>query len=173
MNFHRLQRLRLDRNRPREGIVPEKSKRTFPIVESIEAIARRSVSIETRLNDNNLAKCNLQEQSPLFKLPAELRNLIFEYACLPYDTLEDKYNDTNFYYRPEHQARHLTSYSILLTCRRAWLEANHLPMQFGDHTFWFRDPGRRPQYLDSIHWSEGHRMDRTLINRHIFSCAIY
>ena len=152
--------------------MPEKSKRTFPTIESIETLAKRTVSIETLLSDANLAKCHPQEQSPLFRLPAELRNTIIEYTCTPYDDPENKYDDTEYYYRPEHQARQLISYSILLTCRRAWLEANHLPMRYAVHTFWFRDSDRRPKYLDRINPKEGNRMDRMCFHIFVLSLCI-
>ena len=140
---------------PRAG----KITRYYPLVEDIERKCARTVTIETVLNYENLARCNPQHQSPLFKLPAELRSMIFYFTCLPYDHEEDKYKEEEFYYRPEHQARHITSTSLLLTCRRAWLEANHLPLQLGDHSFWFRDPGRRPKYLDRINTNEEKRLE--------------
>ena len=142
-------------------VPPEKSRRSFPLIEYTETLTKLPVSIATQLTVDNLAKCHLQEQSPLFKVAAELRNLIFEYATQPYDDPESHYNSTDLYYRPEHRARHITSCSLLLSYRRVWLEANHLPMQQADHAFWFKDyPQRRPKYLDKINDNEGNRLDR-------------
>lgn len=141
---------------PRTG----KAVRCYSHVEDIEQKCARTVTIETALNDKNLAKCHPQDQSPLFKLPAELRSMIFHFACLPYDDeYDDPWEETAFYYRPEHRARHVTDVSLLLTCRRAWLETNHLPLQLGDHSFWFRDPGRRPKYLNLIRVNEEERLE--------------
>lgn len=140
-------------------------KRTYDLVESIERQAHRIVTIETRATSQNLAKCDTQSQSPLFRLPGELRSSIFEYACLPYDDDECRYVD-DFpcgLYRPEHQARHITSTSMLLTCRRAWLETFHLPLGLGDHSFWFRKREwaiTRPYYLRGINADESNRLER-------------
>ena len=90
--------------------------------------------------------------------------MVFYFACLPYDHEEDKYKEDDFYYRPEHRARHITSTSLLLTCRRSWLEANHLPLQLGDHSFWFRDSERRPKYLDCINTNEEERLESMYTN---------
>ena len=170
MSFRRFQRRR-NASIKGEETEPEKSKRTFLLIENIEARSERSITIDTQLRDEILAKCNLQEQSPLFRLPAELRNTIFELACLPYDDPETKYNNRDFYYRPEHVARHISSTSLLLACRRAWLEANQLPLQYGDHSFWFKDPGRRPKYLDDVYSNEGNRLDRRRTHYPNWTCS--
>ena len=120
-----------------------KPKPDYPLMRDIEQRSGRIVSIETELTEENLAKCILQFQSPLFRLPAEVRNAIFEYACQPYPNDNSPFNGDDYYYRPESRVRQITSTSLIRTCRRAWLEANHLPLGIGDHTFWFTASDKR------------------------------
>ena len=106
-----------------------------------EAIERRSMrwlTIETSLSQESLNKCNFQAASPLFQLPKELRDLIFQFACSQSPDSRNEYGETAYYYRPGHTARHKTYTSLLFTCRRVWLEANTLPMQQAEHCFWFQ-----------------------------------
>ncbi len=108
------------------------------LVEAIERRTMRSVSIESSLTHESLAKCRPQSDSPLFKLPKELRDMIFEYASTQSPDPRHEYRETEFYYRPGNTARHKTYTSLLFTCRRAWLEANAMPMQQAEHCFWFQ-----------------------------------
>lgn len=135
----------------------------YDLVEGTERQTHRIVTIDTRPTAENLAKCDPQLESPFFKLPAELRSAVFEFACLPYDDENDRYDghSCHRWRRPGHEARHLTSTSLLLTCRRAWLEANHLPFRLGDHSFWFGG-GRRPHYLRGINPDEDDRLESML-----------
>ena len=128
---------------PKEFWRTGKPKPNYPLVRDIEERSGRTVSIETELTEENLAKCILQFQSPLFRLPAEVRNTIFEYTCQPYHNDNPPFNGDDYYYRPESRVRQMTSTSLVRTCRRAWLEANHLPLEIGDHTFWFTASDRR------------------------------
>jgi hypothetical protein len=128
------------RERPRTG----KPKPNYPLVRDIEERSGRTVSIETELTEENLSKCLLQFQSPLFRLPAEVRNAIFGYTCQSYPNENPPFKVHDYYYRPESRVRQITSTSLVRTCRRAWLEANHLPLEMGDHTFWFTESDRRP-----------------------------
>jgi hypothetical protein len=75
-----------------------------------------------------------QHQSALFRvLPPELRAIIFEYATAPYESPEpcEGWDPVilDFIYRPDLQARSRYSTDLLLTCRRAWVESRHMPLQ--------------------------------------------
>jgi hypothetical protein len=75
-----------------------------------------------------------QHQSALFRvLPPEIRAIIFEYATAPYESSEpcEGWEPVilDFIYRPNLQARRRYSTDLLLTCRRAWLESRHMPLQ--------------------------------------------
>ena len=107
-------------------------------VETIERKTKCWLTIERSLTDANFANCNPQSQSKLYQLPKELRDLTFEYACTQSQDPRHKYRETAFYYRPGHTSRLKTHTSLLLTCRRVWLEANSLPMQQAEHCFWFQ-----------------------------------
>lgn len=113
--------------------------------------------METKPTPENLSQCNPQPQSPLFStLPAEIRNQIFSLALTPHEDLTNPYPEHDFCYRPGHRARRILSTTLLLTCRRIWLEANHLPMEQTVHPFWF-DSGRRPPWVKG---NEHARIDR-------------
>ena len=108
------------------------------ITRHIERQTKRTLFMNGDMTDSNLTKCHPQQDSPLFKLPVELRDLISAFATAQYDDADHKYKETAYFYRPGHTARHKTCFNWLLTCRRAWLEANKLPMQQAEHAFWFQ-----------------------------------
>ena len=128
-----------------------------PVIK-VENDTDRTVTIETQVTDTSMRKCNLQPQSRLFQLPGELRNAIFEFATRPYDDPKNEISKMDFCYRPGHEAKHKTSTGVLLTCRRAWLEANTLPMLQAEHCFWFRDSERKPAWLRADNTSEEDRL---------------
>jgi hypothetical protein len=107
-------------------------------IKKIEYHTLQQVQIATINNGENLAKCHLQQQSALYsKLPLELRELIWQLATAPCSDTKNPYDETAWYYRPgnTHRKKHHTS--LLLTCRRIWLEANAYPMLQGEHCFWY------------------------------------
>ncbi|KAK5124314.1 hypothetical protein LTR85_002017 [Meristemomyces frigidus] len=110
------------------------------LVDSIEHKTKRTVGIDFSEHDA-YGKFNEQEASPLFSvLPRELRDHIWAYATAPYEDSNEKFEETSYYYRPYHTARLKTDTSILLTCRRAWLEANAMPMLQAEHSFYYHRP---------------------------------
>lgn len=131
---------------------------------AIEAQTQQRLSIATRPTAENLEKCNPQSQSPLFTtIPAEIRNQIFAFALLQYEDFSEPYEEHDYCYRPGHRARRIVSTSLLLTCRRVWLEANHCPMSQATHAFWFEQNARRPAWTKESHASEDNRF-RALID---------
>lgn len=109
------------------------------LVEKIERETKRTVTIEANLNDQTLATCNPQSQSPLYsKLPKELRDYIFELSCTQSPDERHLYDTNSYYYRPGQTARQRTYTALLQTCRRVWLESNALPMRQAEHAFWFQ-----------------------------------
>lgn len=63
--------------------------------------------------------------------------MIWEFATAPVEDETQKYEANAYYCRPGHRARHKTYTRLLLTCGRAWLEANALPMLQAEHCFWY------------------------------------
>ena len=111
------------------------------IVDNIEHKTGKQVVIDTVETGDVLAKCHPQDQSPLFtQLPRELRDLIWAFATAPTNDKDHAYDAHEFYYRPGHVARLKTEGNLLLTCRRAWLEAHALPMLQAEHSFWYDRP---------------------------------
>jgi hypothetical protein len=150
----------------------------------IERRTQRDITIATDLTDANLLKCNLQHQSALFKLPAELRNIIWSLVAQPSDDPAQKYHERDFCYRPGHHAKHVHDTAVLQTCRRVWLEAHALPMLQAEHCFWFRDLERRPLWCQSLDLDEirrfrsflrrlSHNGVRSLFHIHVFAQMIF
>ncbi len=101
-------------------------------LESIEGTTDREITIESDLNETNLAKCHPQHRSPLYQIPTELRQVVFDLATQPHYDGNHMYDQTDYRYRSGHRARHLYSTGLLQTCRRIWLETNALPMRKAD-----------------------------------------
>ncbi|KAK4574746.1 hypothetical protein LTR86_001587 [Recurvomyces mirabilis] len=105
---------------------------------------------------------NEQSSSPLFSvLPRELRDIIWEYATAPFEDQSQKFDENTYYYRPVHTARLKSHTALLLTCRRAWLEANAMPMLQAEHSFYYHREA--PDRRDTA-WTAG----LTALNRRNF-----
>ncbi|KAK5170390.1 serine/threonine-protein kinase bud32 [Saxophila tyrrhenica] len=106
------------------------------LIAQIEKQTQRQVTIATDPEKAG-ARCHPQDQSPLFRLPGEIRNVIFSFATEPelerHPTFH--YEPLDWYPKSAAQQKHRTA--LLPTCRRIWLEANHLPMQQATHTLSF------------------------------------
>lgn len=75
-----------------------------------------------------------QTQSPLFGLPGELRNHIFDLALTPSTSIVDPSWDTTI--ESEHHQLPSTGVALLRSCRAAYLEANDsVPLKNGDFVF--------------------------------------
>lgn len=99
-----------------------------------------NISIVTDKDDEDaLYKCDSQRQSPLFRLPFDVRDTIFRYALSQYDDVEHPYKNTKPYCRPGYRGPHCIQTDLLLTCRLSWLEYNDVPLQSTTHTYWFFD----------------------------------
>lgn len=87
---------------------------------------------------------NLQLSSPLFngRIPAEVRDRIFEYVLTENEGAT--YEQNTHYARPGYGAYTSLLTDLLLTCRRVYLEAHHLPLINREHVFWH---GREPKGL--------------------------
>jgi hypothetical protein len=81
------------------------------------------------LNGVFSTKVDDQSQSPLWgKLPAEVRNQIFELALSFFDDTTKPIDQWFDNWRPEYQYASKVDLSLLLTCRRAYFEANAMPL---------------------------------------------
>lgn len=90
---------------------------------------------------DNPSSVNLQQNSPLFgKLPAELRELIWDYALTGYEDLDLLYPLDKPYARPGQAAPTRVAVELLLTCRAVYLEAFLVPFQVNPITVFDRHP---------------------------------
>jgi hypothetical protein len=94
------------------------------------------ISILTEPTEENLAKCHLQHQSPLFMLPAELRNEIYALVLQPSVDRRRAYLFTGTFSRPTPGKPVRLPISLLHTCRRVWLEANGFALQQAQPALW-------------------------------------
>ncbi len=114
----------------------------FEALKAIEKRTKKTIVLETNETDAILTRCYSQEQSPLFtELPREIRDMIWKFATAPHEDDQNRYEENKFYYRPGHTAPLKTDYAILLTCRRAWLEANAYPMLQAEQCYWYHRQG--------------------------------
>ena len=88
---------------------------------------------------------NPQIASPLFsKLPAEVRNHIFYYALLAYPDRARPYSKHSSWYRPGYTHVRAITVSLLLTCRRVYLETDLVPVVHNEHVIWGVEKSRVP-----------------------------
>ncbi|KAH8664557.1 hypothetical protein BX600DRAFT_541134 [Xylariales sp. PMI_506] len=85
----------------------------------------------------DMASASEQTASPLFaRLPAEVRQLVFQYALSPTDDPERPFAADRVYCRPGYRYLARTDTSLLRSCKRAYAEARLLPVAEATHTFW-------------------------------------
>ena len=94
---------------------------------------------------------NSQIASPLCngRIPPEIRNRIFEYALTEYTKADagSMYSESTNYTRPGYIGKRAVSTSLLLTCRKFYLETYHLPAKNKEHVFWHeRWPPHQERY---------------------------
>lgn len=79
-----------------------------------------------------------QTASPLFnRIPAEIRNYIFELALTSFDDKTRPYKKGAYYYRPDYRHAQKIDTNLLLTCRRISFEAEGVPASINEHTSWY------------------------------------
>lgn len=111
----------------------------FGNLRQLEHRTKLTVSIAPTTSHAYRRTCKQQHQSHLFKLPAELRMHVYELVLAQYDDAQNTYNPQATHSRPGFRAAKKTDTRLLSTCRRVWLEANHLALQLATHVFWFFD----------------------------------
>jgi hypothetical protein len=84
-----------------------------------------------------------QDECPLFNIPGEIRNRIFEYVVTQQDG-KDALATTDFWYRPDFTHHPYIETSLLRACRRIWVETHHLPLSQTRRRFWAGDEARAP-----------------------------
>lgn len=120
---------------PRRGPLWRRAARAgFPL-----SMPRQPIQHATPIHKLELV-VNPQSGSQLFngRIPPEVRDNIFYHALTEYTKTESESQydaDTN-YTRPGYTGKRAVSTSLLLTCRRVYLETYHLPMIMKEHVFW-------------------------------------
>ncbi|KAL2047036.1 hypothetical protein N7G274_001054 [Stereocaulon virgatum] len=90
------------------------------------------------MTSNILENADPQSASPLFnRIPAEIRNEVFEHALTAYDDKTKPYQNGSYCYRPGHRYAHKVDTNLLLTCRRIYAETKDIPASINPYTCWF------------------------------------
>ena len=106
---------------------------------------------------------NPQLASPLFVLlPAEIRQQIFQLALLSYPDPSRPYSQHSFWYRPGYTHARAITVSLLLTCRRVYLETDLVPVTQNEHVIWGVERSRIPPSTSS--YLLDNRMKKSLRN---------
>lgn len=101
-------------------------------VQAIELEAGNRITIDSIPNSHTLQKCHSQEQSLLFTLPLELRETVWMFALHDYTEPSAEIAEN-----ADLSGQQSQSYtSLLLTCRRIWLEANAISFPAAGHRSW-------------------------------------
>lgn len=114
---------------------------------------------------------NPQTSSLLFNgsIPPEVRDRIFEYVLT-----EDEdvlYKQDTHYARPGYASHKALLTNLLLTCRRVYLEAHHLPLVNREHVFWHhREPEGTGYDDEAAYFSRFRPHQLALVRRvHLFT----
>ncbi|KAK6360132.1 hypothetical protein TWF730_006285 [Orbilia blumenaviensis] len=91
-----------------------------------------------------------QSTSPLFSLPGELRNIIWEYALAPYNDPTRPYPQTTAYHRPDYIAPKISTVALLRTCKAVYMEAWYLPWTTAELGFYLTAEDRRPPKVETV-----------------------
>jgi hypothetical protein len=87
--------------------------------------------------------CNPQSQSPLYKIPAEIREEIFSYVLSESDS-KDTISQHDYWYRPDYLSFRFIDTNLLRTCRQVWVETYTLPRRNVSQRIWLGTDERRP-----------------------------
>ncbi|KAK6345684.1 hypothetical protein TWF718_007593 [Orbilia javanica] len=98
----------------------------------------------------NFDAINPQHGSPLFLLPGELRNQIWEYALTPYNDFSRPYPSSTPYCRPDYYAPLTSAVSLLRTCKAIYKESWYLPWIKADLCFYLTSTDRRPPRVETV-----------------------
>lgn len=109
----------------------------------------------TRQAADGVVRIDPQDQSPLFRLPSEIRYDIWRQVVLAEDNPSRPFETNSNYWRPGHQYYQQIHTDLLLSCRRVYLEAFDLPLSENVMTFWaYRGPRGEPamaKYRCALH----------------------
>ncbi|TID20148.1 putative oxidoreductase [Venturia nashicola] len=97
--------------------------------------------------------CSPQSQSPLFKIPGEIREQIFFYVLSESDGTE-AISQHDYCYRPDYPSHRYIDTALLRTCRQIWVETYTLPRRNVSPRIWLgstdRQSPRRFAYAEGV-----------------------
>ncbi|TGJ70549.1 hypothetical protein EYR41_002583 [Orbilia oligospora] len=95
-----------------------------------------------------------QSISPLFKLPGEIRNLIWAYALAPYNDPTRPYPVDRLYRRPDYWAPQKSDIALLRTCKAIYTESWHFPWTTSELCFYLGEYEHQPWNTFDSSWRQ-------------------
>jgi len=141
-----------------------------PLEMEYEDVAEETVE-EPLVERLRRKEINLQTDSPLFngRIPGEVRDRIFEYVLTEDEDIS--YDHNTHYTRPGYESHTSLLTNLLLTCRRVYIEAYHLPLINLEHVFWHHREPEGLGYEDEVDYFSRFRPDQLAFVRkvHLFT----
>ncbi|QDS76826.1 hypothetical protein FKW77_002903 [Venturia effusa] len=116
-------------------------------------LRRREATLLNLVDEISKSGCHPQLQSPLFKLPGEIREHIFSYVLSESDGRES-ISQHDYWYRPDYPSHRYIDTALLRTCRQVWVETYALPRRNVSPRIWLgssdRESPRRFAYAEGV-----------------------
>lgn len=104
---------------------------------------RRETTLLNLIDEIKKSRCDPQSQSPLFKIPGEIREHIFSYVLSESDGRE-AISQHDYWYRPDYTNHRYIDTALLRTCRQVWVETYTLPRRNVSPRIWLGSTEREP-----------------------------
>ncbi|KAL8811342.1 MAG: hypothetical protein Q9223_000360 [Gallowayella weberi] len=111
-----------------------------------------------------------QLKSPLFKIPPELRNYIFQLTLSAYEDPNRPYQPNAYYYRPGLTCALKIDTDLLLTCRRVYFEAHKISLSINEQLSWYY---REPPGINNGHVPTDDRLGSVVRRRHLKTIHVF
>lgn len=122
----------------------------------MDKMRRREKVLLNLIDEIKKSGCNPQSQSPLFKIPGEIREHIFSYVLSESDGLND-ISQHDYWYRPDYPSYRYIDTALLRTCRQIWVETYSLPRRNVSPRIWLGSTEREaPRSKKSKTFSGSH-----------------
>lgn len=113
---------------------------------------RSKATLLNLIDEIKKSGCNPQSQSPLFKIPGEIREQIFSYVLSESDGRE-AISQHDYWHRPDYPSHRYIDTALLRTCRQVWVEAYTLPRRNVSPRIWLGSTNRESPRSKKINTS--------------------
>ncbi|KAL8801579.1 MAG: hypothetical protein Q9182_004365 [Xanthomendoza sp. 2 TL-2023] len=145
-----------------------------PIDSILRSIQRLRDSDSKRRQSHMTSQLELavhpQLDSPLFKIPPELRSYIFQLALTACEDLSRPYQPNAYNYRPGITCALKIDTNLLLTCRRVYFEAHKIPPSINEQISWYH---RQPPGINNGRLPTDDRLGSVIRRRHLKTIHVF